>query len=550
MKNVRILALLFSVIISINGFSQNWPWARSGNGGGQNDEYGVATDNAGNIYATGLFNGSTITFGTYTLTNAGGNNIFLVKYDPSGNVLWAKGFGGSVDDRGYSVATDTYGHIYLTGFFSSTLTFGTYTLTNSNNTTPYYDIFLAKLDTSGNTIWAKSAGGMYQDWSFSVAPDDSGNVFISGAFDSPVLSIGTFTLSNPGYQSGFIAKYNKSGTVIWAKSFGGLSYNGYGDAGTCLKTDHTGDVYLTGSFSSSTITFGTYTLTNAGSADIFVVKYDPGGSAVFAISVGGTGNDGGFSIAIDAATNMYVTGAFASSPLVMGTYTLTNAGSDDVFIAKFSPSGNIIWAQSAGGTGSDHGYCAATDFSGNIYVTGGFDTTISFGSNHLIATISWLPPLFIVKYNSNGSVLCATALESGGGSYFIGNDGSNGVATDTNGNTYIIGSFKFIIKLILGSDTLFLSGQQSVFTAKFTCGAMGVEYFDNPPFQVFPNPSDGNYTLQIDAENTPILIYNNMGALIYTSKIHSQKSEINLSSSPPGIYFLLVGNQRLKLIKE
>ncbi len=267
-----------------------------------------------------------------TLTNSGVySDIFVVKYDSSGNVVWAKSASGTSLDEGYSITVDANGNSYVTGYFySPTITFDTATLTSSGGG----DIFIVKYDASGNVVWVKSAGGTYYDYGQSIAVDANGNSYVTGIFGSSTITFGSTTLTNSGDYDVYIVKYDASGNVVWAKSAGGTNEDkGYG-----IAVDAIGNSYVTGWFSSSTITFGSTTLTNSGSDDIFVVKYDSSGNVMRAKSAGGTSNDLGYGIAVDASGNSYVTGYFSSSTITFRARRLLNNGGYDVFVAKIGHS--------------------------------------------------------------------------------------------------------------------------------------------------------------------------------------------------------------------
>ena len=354
-------------------------WAKSAGGNYYDDGMSVTTDASGNAYLTGYFGSSTITFGSTTLTNAGSYDIFLVKYDPNGNVLWAKGVGGSYEDQGSSVAVDPSGNNFVTGYFNSlTLTFGTTTVQNISE----FDVFLAKYDAGGNVLWAKGAGGNNDDYAYSVAADASGNAFVAGAFDSPTITFGTVTLTNAGgvlKNDVFIAKYDAGGNVLWAKSAGGTD----DDVAYSVAADPSGNAYLTGYFSSSHITFGSTVLTNTGGENIFLVKYDPNGNVIWAKNEIGVSDEAN-SVTTDASGNIYVAGYFGGATSIFGTDTLTNAGTENIFLAKYNGAGNVLWAKGAGGTGSDMAYSVAVGTSGATYLTGYFSSpTIAFGSSAL-----------------------------------------------------------------------------------------------------------------------------------------------------------------------
>jgi len=200
-----LLLLIASVTVQSRAQSPNWAWARSAGGTSDDFGYSVSTDVNGNVLVTGTFGSSSLTFGTTVLTNAGGSDIFIVKYDAGGNLLWAKSAGGTSTDYGYSVSSDANGNVFVTGSFTSpTLTFGTTVLTNPGT----YDIFIVKYDGSGNVLWAKSVGGTSNDYSFSVSSDANGNVFATGYFNSPSLAFGTTILTTMGGWDIFVAKLN------------------------------------------------------------------------------------------------------------------------------------------------------------------------------------------------------------------------------------------------------------------------------------------------------------------------------------------------------
>ena len=366
--------------------SGNVVWATGAGGTGSANGASIAVDGSGNVYVAGDFSGSNIIFGTDTLTNAfpGGPEIFIAKFDASGNALWAVHAGGSGTDAARSIAVDGSGNCYVTGSFSSMtgITFGSTTLTNAGQE----DIFIAKFDASGNTLWAKSAGGSGSDISSSICVDGSGNCYITGIYQSSSITFGSTTLTTTDGTL-FVVKYNGSGTAQWAS--GGI-------AGPIdIAVDGSGNTYICGNFSGSA-TFGSTTLTGAGNTDMFIAKYNSSGSAVWATGAGGTDYEGAYSLWVDGIGNIYVDGYFQGVSLTLGSTTLTSAGSSDVFVAKYSSAGNVLWAKSAGGTGSDLVYGLAVDGSGNSYSIGVYySTSISFGSSTL--TNAGSTDIFVAK---------------------------------------------------------------------------------------------------------------------------------------------------------
>ncbi len=391
----------------------NYLWAIS-MGGSHNDEgYAVAVDDSGNVYVTGFFR-ETADFdpgtGTAWLTSMGNSDIFVAKYDSSGNYLWAIGMGAVQGDIGYGLAVDGNGNVYVTGMFRRTVDFdpGSGIAMRSaagGASNRFPDIFVAKYDPSGNYLWAISMGGREEDIGFGLAVDDSGNVYVTGSFMSGITQDsvdfdpgpGIAILTSVGSADVFVAKYDSSGDYLWAKSMGGSN----GERGLGIALDASYNVYVRGVFTGSADFdpgAGIATLNSVGgSADVFVAKYDPNGNYLWANSMGGPTDDFyyfGGAIAVDRSANVYVGGGFrgtADFDRVSGAATLTAAGglnAMDIFVAKYDPKGNYLWAKRMGGDGHDESFSIAIDGAGNAYVTGNFGPAADFDPGTGTATLT------------------------------------------------------------------------------------------------------------------------------------------------------------------
>jgi hypothetical protein len=372
--------------------------------GGSSNDWGssVAVDGSGNVFIAGGFYSSTISFGGGALPNANAPDyidIFLAKFDSNGNHLWSKSFGGRYDDVVTSVAVDSSGNVYITGNFkSSTIDFGGGALKNAG----YSDIFLAKFDRNGNHKWSKRFGGSSDDYGNSVSIDSSGNVYITGSFYSSTIDFGGGALTNAGSWDIFLAKFDSNGNHLWSKRFGGSN----NDVGTSVSVDSSGNVYITGYFYSSTIDFGGGALTNAGYYnDIFLAKFDSNGYYKWSMRFGGSNNDWGTSVSVDSSGNVYITGGFKSSSINFGGGALTNVGSIDTFIVKFDSNGNHKWSKSFGGSSDDEGNSVFVDSSGNVNMTGYFkSSSIDFGGGALTnMNAPDYSDIFTVRFDSNGN---------------------------------------------------------------------------------------------------------------------------------------------------
>ena len=395
------------------------------------------------------------------LTGTGSNSdVFVVKYDPSGTPLWARRLGGTTSDNLNSVITDSSGNIIVGGFYASnplnifaangsTVSF---TLSNSG----VNDSFVVKYDSSGTPLWARRMGGTNSDNLNSVTVDSSGNVIVAGQYGPSTMNIfaanGTtvsFTLSSSG-GDGFVVKYDPSGTPLWARRLGGSTY---ADS-TSVSTDSSGNIIVAGYYQSNFNIFaadGTtvlFTLSNDGSNDCFVVKYDSNGTPQWARKLAGTSNDQANSVSTDSSQNIIVAGRYASNPLNIFaangstvSFTLANDGSNDAFVVKYNSSGTPLWATRIGGTLNDFATSVTTDSSGNVIVTGYYvsvnlniyaanGSTVSF---RLTRTGNSTP--FIVKYDSSGTPIWARRM---GGTR---NDQANSVSIDSSQNIIVAGQY-------------------------------------------------------------------------------------------------------------
>lgn len=523
MNSATILITLFFAFVRITYSQPNWQWSK--NAVGLNSENGnsICTDVNGNVFVTGYFYSSTISFGTYTLTNKGNYDFFIVKYNSTGNVMWAKSGGGIYDDTGLSVTADNSGNAIITGYYySPLLVAGSYTLTNAG----VGDIFVIKYDASGNEILVKNIGGSFDDNGNGVTTDSAGNIFVCGFFTSPSLTIDSYTLTNSGNSDAFVCKLNSAGNVIWATNFSG----GGNDAANNITSDPQGNCYITGHFYSSVLSIGSLSLTSAGSSDIFTVKLAANGNETWANSAGGSLNDAGYGVASDASGNTYVTGNFLSSTLTANSHTLMNAGNYDMALIKYNNAGNAMWIQSGKGIFDETGLSVACEGQNSIYVTGHFHSP-SITLNTFTLNNAGVGDGYLAKYDSTGTVLWT---EKMGGS---NDDGSNGVAVDATGSVHITGFFNSP-DIIFSSDTLINSGLGDVFTAKLAPFITSVTTMQEEKNEIalYPNPSGGNFIFYSDNTMELIEIYNSTGIMIYSEKIHNSVHKIDLNGFPGGIY--------------
>jgi len=443
MKKFFQISLLCFSITSLNGQSINFIWANTIGGSAFEYSAAIATDASGNVYTTGYFDG-TVDFdpgtGTYNLTSNGSSDIFVLKINAAGNFVWARNMGGALSDNGKSVAVDASGNVYIAGGFQDIADFdpgpGTSNLTSAGN----YDIFVLKMNASGNLVWAKNLGGTSSESGSSIAVDPSGNVYTTGAFDNtadfdPGPATYNLTPANVNLSDIFVSKLDASGNFGWAIRFGDIAP----DAGYSITSDVSGNIYVTGYFH-GTIFFGCNTLsTSLTFPDVFVIKLNAAGGCLWAIRMGGTSSDVGQSITTDASGNVYTTGYFRGTSDFdpgPGTYNLTALGFNDIFISKLNGSGNFVWAKSIGNVAGANN-TIGVDVMQNVYVAGAFEGTIDFdpGAGIYNLTSAGKSDIFLCKLDPSGNF--AAAQRMGGDSTDI----VSAIAVDASGTANTTGEF-------------------------------------------------------------------------------------------------------------
>jgi hypothetical protein len=422
------------------------PWSKSLGSTTNDSGQAVAFDSSGNMYTTGYFSG-TVDFGGGPLTSAGGGDIFIAKYSPTGAHLWSKRFGGGLDDVAYGVTVDANDNVLVTGYFYGTADFGGGSVTGQQGN----NIFVAKYGFDGSYQWARTFGSVSggSNIAYAVASDSSGNVAITGQFQNTIdFGSGPIT-SNGSYPDIFVAKLSASGATLWAKGFGSTWY----DMGRGIAFGTGGNVVVTGSFS-NTVDFGGGSLTSAGGDDIFVAKYAPDGAHLWSKRFGSLNSQYAIAVALDASDNIVMTGMFYGT-LDFGGGPLTSAGSTDIFLAKLDPTGAHLWSKRVGSTSSDLGNGVAVDSNGNVVITGDFFGTVDFGSGPLTSTGL---DTFVAKYSASGANLWSKRF--GGTSSTPG----NGVATDRSGNVGVTGNFQGTVDF--GGGPLTSAGGLEIFVLK------------------------------------------------------------------------------------
>lgn len=542
---LSVLFILSSVLL-VN--AQSYAWAKKA-GAAANYEQAKAiyVDAAGNSYITGIFR-DTINFGTITLLGnsfvpANYTDMFVAKYDASGNVLWAKMASAIVDDGGFAICADNSGNVYVGGYFNkngsnpTTMTFGALPPISC---TGWDDIFLVKYDASGTEQWAKAIGGGSNDYAYDLVADNAGSVYMTGKFEGSV-NFGTATLSSSGWGDVYVAKFDVSnGNNLWAVKAGGSG----DDCAYGLERDGAGNLYITGFFR-STCTFGSAgSVSSSGVEDAFIAKLDPNGTFLWVKKGGGSLKDEGRGVVIDGAGSVYITGTVGGNA-TFNTTTLTSNGGFDVFIAKYDASGNLTWAMGEGGVGNDKAFGICRDSQGGVYISGSFEQTATFGTNTIV--VQGISDVFTAKYDPNtGSNVWAIP----GGAE--DEDASHGIGIDASDDLYIAGYFR--TQAFFGTQ-LTASVLDEVFVVKID-NALSVEDIEANSIyvSVYPNPASTIVNVNVSEEfftkGSTYEIKDIAGKVVAAEKLSSAQTAIDLSALPAGVYLLSVITDKGTAVKQ
>lgn len=519
---------LFLIVITLVAFSQpspSWQWARTGTCTTSDTGSSITTDNTGNIYTTGYFFGSNLTFNSTTLSNAGNYDAYIVKHDFSGNFMWATAIGGAFDDVATSIVCDNVGNVFVTGYYtSSTLAIGAFTLTNLGGT----DVFVVKYNPFGSVMWAKSFGDNMIEEPFGIASDGN-NIFVTGQFQSNTITFGTSTLTCNGNGDVFTTKYDNNGNELWARGFGDVGL----EIGYDIAVTPSNDIFVTGSFRSPNLTFSTYTLTNMGNSDYFLIRYDGSGNEIWAKGAGGNFDDSGTSIKENGGS-IYTTGYFKSTNISLGAITYTNASptNADVFVVNYNNLGTETWSRAFGGNLDDIPYGIAS-VGGYVFI-GGHIHSSSVAFDTYTLTCGGVGDGFIAKLDYFGTVIWA---ENEGG---LNDDGINDITSDQFSYVYAAGYYNSS-SISFSSFTLNNNGSSDIFVSKLFSPPSGVTEIANfaQNISLYPNPASTGFTIGNLPSNSIVKIFDMSGKeLKHYEANNTMNTFIEVKELQEGLYIV------------
>ncbi|MEW6305074.1 MAG: proprotein convertase P-domain-containing protein [Verrucomicrobiota bacterium] len=443
MRAIRSIWLKIAVFVVVGAFWQasvlqgaapaDFQWVVAGGGAGEDAGRALAIDAQGNVIVAGYFQGEA-KFGAHTLTAVGPWDCFMVKYSPEGSVVWVRQDGGLGDDGAMGVAVGPEGHIYVTGYFEGTASFGPHQITSAGEA----DAYLARYDADGNILWVRRAGGEKVDLGWALAVDPAGHPFIAGYFRR-TADFGSISLTSAGETDAFLARYDTNGDVLWARQIGGAKF----DFAFGLAADHGGNVAVSGKFQ-GVVTFGDETFDARYARDGFVCKYTNKGALVWTRRITGAEfldpeDISANTVFMDSNGAVFTAGTFY---LRLDTPSnLTGLLTETMFFVKYDPEGGLMRLNGGAAALLDSSFGIAADREGRVFVAGGIWHT------------------YLGVFESGGQ----TTVFRGGG---FDKDTGLAVAVDEAGNVYYTGFTGN--EGLFGSTTLRGYGQEDMFLAKIS----------------------------------------------------------------------------------
>ena len=443
-------------------------WVKSFGGEGFDYLDSVIQTKDNGYVVVGDFSSTTMEIDKLSLTNDSEStsytDAFIIKYDSSGNVNWARKLDGEYTETFLDAAITTDNKIIAVGVFNSNISIENKNIVNQNE-----DGLIAIYDENGNLEDIKSISGTGKETITTIGINNNDEIVIGGTFTSKRLELGNFELTGSTVETGMIIKYDSNFNPIFAKNT-----NGNGQDYICsVDINDYGDILAGGYFHSLSITIDNSKITNINpyKPDGFIIKYSEkeviGTNTSFAYSIGGNSAEQILTVAETNDGGYVIGGNFYSSSITIGDYTLENKNqgyrNSDAFIVKYNPEGEVEWAESFGGNNNDTITSVAATADGG-YIVGGtfYSNSIAIDNYLFLNEYTSYSNVMLIKYNSNNEIEWATSYDNNGG--FPDEKITSIVATEDGG--YVVGG-TFQGKLKIGNFILDCGNDVKGFIAKY-----------------------------------------------------------------------------------
>lgn len=545
--------------------AQSWQWARSSMCSsflGGSEGFLVKADPYNNVYMAGFYYGDSVCVSATTYYNPINptNNVqtLIVKYDSTGTVLWSKA-GKHGQSRPIAITTDHKGNMYVFGYFTTdSIRFDEQLLINTgfDHLHPLANscYYLLKFDEEGTLLWSDNGNGnIHPDGDYlkagGMAADASGDIYIASTFNSDTLKIGTNRLINTNAADStddiFIAKYNTSGNVLWAKSFGGSK-----DDFVLDVASNGSKIFLGGYFTSGFINFGGNILYNSRKKG-YVASMDINGNVLWARNTGSKGKTR--CVAPDKKGNVYVSGGFTDT-LGFDTYNIIN-NYGGYYLTRFDSTGNMQTPKILKPVNQLVSCCdvysITTDACNDVWISINMEAGKGISIDN--STTVYPPngsqdPTMFVGYNAAGALIDHVELKSGGG-YNTGLS-NTGLSADNRGNIFFTGDFRILDPFVVGSDSLHLYGgqQTNIFVAKYKPLTDCVDpeqpvYPSVPVIKIYPDPARYETVLSYTGDlgiGATMTLRDITGRMIHVYPLTTQLTPFSVADLAQGTYLCMI----------
>lgn len=560
MTSLRIITIIaLSLLLEMLSNAQNfpsWNWVKQSKGFASTG-YALTVNKTKDVYLSCFYQDSVVSVEQYKFTNHGYGDALIVKYDSCGNITWTKSFGAEGVEIITSMVTDSHNNLYVAGLYTSlSLRIDNFIVKNSGMNYDY-EVFIMKFNSNGKLMWVKTINGNHTEGYPNIAINSKDELLVTGSTNSNSIFFGTDSLYNtsggPSRGDIYLINYGNEGKVIWSKIFGGSDY----EDNPYIAIDKLDNIYLTGYFTSKEFIVDSIKLTNKSVKnqaflhfDVFLIKLDDNGKAIWGNSYGGDLDEYVNSITVDKFNNVYINGLFDSPKIKFGdsTYSLSRMNVLDNFTLKLNPNGKIIWTKVfvANNISIINGAIQVDDYL-NVYITGQINfpgiTVDSFqGTNNFAGHTD----VFLIKLDSNANLIWGTSI------------GSNSVE-----NVYdmkVISNDELILTGHFASDTLLIGNHTLLYESKG-----GFNYFIAKlggdiktatheekiynTLQIIPNPGNKLVSIMlpdklVNERNLTLILNDLNGKQINCSYYADQgKLILDLTDMPQGCYIVtLVGS--------
>lgn len=531
-----LLAFLSMTFLPITSYTQNmqFGWSHVLGTAGNNMGKSILADDEGYLYVAGEFFDD-FSFGDSILYGPGLSNVFLVKLNSMGELIWVRSFGGTGQVKLRGMAFDQEMNLVCTGSYSLILSVNDTAIESNGGS----DIFILRLDTSGDWIGIHSDGGTGDEYAIALDIDQTGNILVAGSFRGE-SAFGNVSLTSSGewiwtpwgnqfvfIENPLLLKYGPGFECAYAKKIS----RKYGQL-CAIASDSQENIYVSGYFSSADSLVDT-TASEIGKFMVF--KYNASGQLTGFIQEG-SGNNyiKGNALAVDSQDNLYAAGYIGCTGCVFGDSLLPESY-NDAFLVKYDPQGGMQWINLIGQYNGDYdgnensAKALAIDEEDNVYLAGYYDGIVWNGIE-IIGTNSGLDFL-VVKTHPDGMIANIGAYG------YPSWDSGEGICLDHEGKICITGYTYLDGMSTEYPSYIFITKVDSLLPVAVPEAQMAGQV------KAYPNPTKGNVTIDLpEGMNYPATfsVISLDGKTIYESRINCSHVEIDLSGQEPGLYCLKV----------